>query len=74
MRYLVIESSAQECKVHEIKDTYWFTSPVKKEGYQHKYMASVSQISHWKKSMYSWSDTCYIHIYTYGEEKPIFII
>lgn len=73
IRYLVIEPSANEWKVSEIQDTYWFTTPIKKEGYKHKYMADVHQISHWKKSAYSWSDTCYIDIYTYGDEKPILI-
>lgn len=54
-------------------NTYWVSIPIKKEGYRHGYMAGVHHISHWKKSSISWSDTCYIDIYTYGDEKPILI-
>lgn len=71
LRYLIIEPQGSDYKIEEVKDTYWFTTPIKKEAYKHKYMAEVHQISHWKKSMYSWSDTCYMDVYTYGDEKPI---
>ena len=72
-RYLIINPQGSEYKVEETKDTYWFSTPIKKEGYKHQYMASVHQISHWKNSSLSWSDTCYIEIYTYGSLKPIMI-
>jgi len=73
VRYLIVNPQGNEYNIEEVEDTYWFTTPIKKEAYKHKYMASVNQINHWKKSFYSWSDTCYIDVYTYGDEKPILI-
>lgn len=73
IRYYVVEPSAQESKVDEVKDTYWFTNPIKKEGYRHNCMIEVHQIDHWSKKSMSYSDTCYLEVYTYGDMKPITI-
>ena len=73
IRYFIVTPGQIECKIEEVKDTYWFTNPIKKEGYKHKYMAEIMQISHWKSRSLSYSDTCYMEIYTYGDKKTIVI-
>ncbi len=73
IRYFVVEPSSQESKVEEVKNSYWFSTPIKKEGYKHKCMIEVMQIEHWKCKSMSYSDTCHLEIYTYGDMKPVTI-
>lgn len=73
IRYFVVNPSAQESNVDEVKDTYWFTNPIKKEAHKHKCMVEAIVISHWKSKSLSYSDTCHLELYTFGEKKPITI-
>ena len=73
IRYYIVTPSQTECKIDEVKDTYWFTNPIKREGYKYKYMAEIMQISHWKRRSLYFSDSCYLEVYTYGEKKNITI-
>lgn len=69
IRYFVVTPDQAESKVDEVKDTYWFTNPIKKEGFRHKCMAEIILISHWKSRSLSYSDTCYMELYTFGDKK-----
>lgn len=71
IRYFVVNPDLNECKVEEVQDTYWFTTPIKKEGFKHKCMVEIMQISHWKSRNLSYSDTCYMEIFTFGDKKDI---
>ena len=73
IRYFVVNSDQTEIKVDEVENTYWFSNPIKREGFRHKKMVEIIQISHWKGRSLSYSDTCIMDVYTYGEKKPISI-
>jgi hypothetical protein len=70
--YFIVDICGDEIKLTKVPDNYWFSNPVKKEGYKHKFMVETSHLNHWKNSKsLSYSVSCSMYVYTYGDKKPL---
>ena len=71
-KYYIVNYVGREVDTIEAPDNYWFSTPIKKEGYKHKLMAEICFIDHWKNSRsLSSSITCHLYVYSYGNKENI---
>lgn len=72
--YYVVNMWDKDIKLVKVPDDYWFSNPIKKEGYKHELMSEICFIDHWRKSKsLSFSVSCTMYFYKYGNRVPITI-